>query len=62
MSHQPYRTGLTSIRLLLRKVCQLIQKYQVIIFDVLPEGQHTYVTALLTACEAFLENTDNPRP
>lgn len=62
MSHIPYRTGLTSIRILIQQVCRLIQKYQTVIFHVLPEEQHVYVNALLTACENFLQNTDNPRP
>lgn len=58
----PYRTGLTTIRLLLRKICDLLTTYDQVIKSVLPAPQHVYVDALKQACEDFLENTTNPRP
>lgn len=62
MAHIPYRTGLTTIRKLLHTACQLLVKYEEIIYAVLPEAQHVYVAAVRQACQDFLLNTDNPRP
>lgn len=58
----PYRTGLTTIRLLLRKVCELLLTYDAVIREVLPENQWVYVDALQQACNDFMLNTTNPRP
>ena len=58
----PYRTGLTTIRFLLEKVCKLLVTYDRVIKEVLPAPQHVYVDALLQACRDFIDNTDNPRP
>lgn len=60
--HIPYRTGLTTIRKLLEKICQLLVRYEEVINRVLPPSQHVYVAALRQACNDFLLNTDNPRP
>jgi len=62
MAHNPYRTGLPSIRRFLKIVCNLVAKYDTVIRDVLPPAQHVYLDALETACNDFLQNTDNPRP
>jgi len=62
MAHVPYRTGLTTIRLLLTKVCQLLVQYEQVIYHILPQEQHIYVAALRQACEDFMLNTTNPRP
>jgi len=62
MSHVPYRTGITTIKLLLEKVCSLLVKYEEIINLVVPPAQHVYVEALSQACKDFILNVDNPRP
>lgn len=62
MAHTPYRTGLTTIRKILTKVCQLLLTYRETIAHVLPPEQIVYVDALEQACNNFLANTDNPRP
>lgn len=62
MATIPYRTGLTTIRLLLSRVCRLLVTYEQTIYAVLPPEQHVYIQALNQACNDFLLNTDNPRP
>lgn len=58
----PFRTGLTTIRALLNKICKLSLIYRDVILAVLPVEQHPYFFALETACRDFLDNTTNPRP
>jgi len=62
MSHIPYRTGITTIKLLLEKICSLLVKYEEVINLVVPPAQHVYVEALSQACKDFILNVDNPRP
>lgn len=62
MTHIPYRTGITTIKALLKKVCDLLVRYSAIIKQILPPSQHVYVDALLQACTDFQDNVDNPRP
>jgi len=62
MSHIPYRTGITTIMLLLRKICEVIVSYKHIMLQILPEPQHVYVEALEQACNDFILNVSNPRP
>lgn len=62
MAHVPYRTGITTIKLLLKKICDLLVKYGPVIKSLIPEPQHVYVDALMQACVDFQDNVDNPRP
>jgi len=62
MDHIPYRTGITTIMGLLRRVCAVLVAFKHIMLQILPEGQHIYVEALEQACNDFILNVSNPRP
>lgn len=62
MTHIPYRTGISTIRVLLTRVCSLIVRYEPVMEKILPDGQMVYVRAVSKACQDFILNVDNPRP
>jgi len=62
MTHIPYRTGITSVKILLRKICSILTAFKPVMYAVLPEAQHVYVDALEQACNDFILNVSNPRP
>lgn len=62
MTHIPYRTGVTTIKFLLRKVCDLLLRYGDVIRGFTPTDKHVYIAALMQACEDFQTNIPNPRP
>lgn len=62
MSHWPYRTGLPSLHVLLKKVCQLIAKYRPVMVGILTPTQLEKVDAVLTACEAFINDVPTHEP
>jgi len=62
VSHIPYRTGITSIKLLLRRVCNILVAFKPVMYAVLPTEQHVYIDALEQACNDFILQVSNPRP
>lgn len=62
MAHWPYRTGLPSLHALLKKVCQLIAKYRPVMITILTPEQIVKVDAVVTACEAFINDVPSHEP
>lgn len=62
MSHIPYRTGLPTLFIIVKAVCNIITKYGDIMQSILTPEQFAYVEALQAACRAFELNVPNPRP
>lgn len=58
MSHIPYRTGLKTLKLVLRKVCNLINKYRELWQDFMTAPQLAAADALYETCMAFSEVID----
>jgi len=59
-STTPFRTGVPTIRSLLRIVCRLLTAFSPIIKEHLEESRHVYVDDLVTACDLFIDNVPNP--
>lgn len=62
MSQIPYRTGITTVKKLLRKICDILITYNTVIKSVTPANKHIYIDALMQACEDFITEVPNPRP
>lgn len=62
MSNIPYRTGITTVKRLLRKICEILITYNDVIKRVTPADKHVYIDALMKACEDFIIEVPNPRP
>jgi hypothetical protein len=58
----PYRTGITTIKNLLNKICRILLFFDIPIRQVTSDEQYVYVVALKQACEDFILNVPNPRP
>jgi len=58
----PYRTGITTIKELLSKICRLLLIYDKALRIVIPQDKWVYVDAIKKACEDFILNVPNPRP
>lgn len=61
MSHVPYRTGITLLFSLLRKICSVIVKYQDIMREIWGEERMESINLLVSTCEVVLA-FPNPRP
>lgn len=50
------RTGLRTLHVLLRRVCELTARYGDMILAVLPQQYHVYLLAVMQACDDFVLN------